>query len=72
MSFVVKNSENAEISCVVSMSYRGYSIVLHYSPKTNSFCEIHDPNDKILSNIIFSCGLDGIRRAERVIDALVY
>ena len=70
-SFAVKNQENAEISCVISMGYRGYSIVLHYDPTMYSFCEIRDPNGVLLSPIKFGCGIEGINRAQRVIDAIL-
>ena len=63
--------ENAEISCVVSIGYLGHSIVLHYDPSTYSFCEIYDPNGQKLLGIRLSCDIDGVRRAQQVIDAVV-
>jgi hypothetical protein len=71
MLFTVKSLENAEISCVISIGYRGYTIVLHYDPSCYSFCEIRDANDQLLSGIRFSCDIWGINRAQRVIDAIV-
>lgn len=71
MTFNVKSLENEEISCVISIGYRGYSIVLHYDPSQYSFCEIRDANGVLLSPLKFNCSSDGIRRAERVIDAIV-
>ena len=71
MSFNVKSLENQEISCVVSIGYRGYSIVLRCDPASYSFCVILDANLKILDNMRFGCDLAGINRAQRVIDALV-
>lgn len=71
MSFNVKSLENAEISCVISIGYRGYSIVLHYDPTLYSFSEIRDPNGQLLSPLKFGCGAEGINRAQRVIDAIV-
>ena len=70
-SFSVKSLENAEISSVVSIGYRGHSIVLHYDPTMYSFCEIRDPNGVLLSPIKFGCGIEGINRAQRVIDAIL-
>jgi hypothetical protein len=71
MTISVKNLQNAEIFGVISIGYRGYTIVLHYDPSCYSFCEIRDPNDQLLSNIRFNCDISGINRAQRVIDAVV-
>jgi hypothetical protein len=71
MSIIVKNHENQNLSCVISIGYLGYSIVLHYDPNSYNFCVIADPNHKILEGMRFSCDLNGIQRASAVIDALV-
>lgn len=71
MSLKVKSLENQELSCVISIGYRGYSIVLHHDSSLYNFCVIADPNSNILDSIRFSCDIFGILRAQRVIDALV-
>lgn len=71
MSIIVKNHENQNLSCVISIGYMGYSIVLQYDPNSYNFCVIADPNHKILEGIRFSCDMQGIVRARQVIDALV-
>ena len=71
MALIVKSHENADLSCVISMAYRGYTIVLQHDPQSYSFCVIATPNREILQGVRFSCDMHGIRRASAVVDALV-
>lgn len=71
MSISVKSLENQELSCVISMLYRGYAIVLHHDPSMYSYCEILDPNGRVLSGIRFSCSIEGVEKSRRVVDALL-
>ena len=69
--FAVKTPENLEINCVITMGYRGYVIALQYDPAAYSFCVIFDQNHQLLTPLRFSCNIDGINRAQRVIDAIL-